>query len=272
LLRTALETLFQCTEYARFEVVVVDHRSDEPETLAYLQSLPAARPQVKILRADGPFNWSLLNNLGVSKATGELLLFLNNDIEITQKDWLRELASQAWRPDVGAVGAALFYPNGMLQHAGVVLGMFGLAGHIFRERDIMEAEVFGGIRADLVREVTAVTGACLAVRKDLFEAVGGFDAEQLPISYNDVDFCLKLRAMGRRNIYTPFARLIHHESASRHALEQQSARKSQASDEARVVLDRWTREFAQDAFYNPNLGLGFEVPVLAETSLPKPWE
>ena len=196
-------------------------------------------------------------------AAGGVLVFLNNDVEITEGGWLTELVSQACRPDVGAVGACLLYPDGNIQHAGVVLGMIGIAGHVFRQASL-QARTMAGHPA-LPREVTAVTGACLAVRREHFEGVGGFDEEKLPISYNDIDFCLKLRARGLRNLYAPHARLIHHESVSRASLEKQSARKAAATEEARIMLERWPAELAQDAHYSPQLSRDSEQPAFCES-------
>lgn len=261
LLRVAMDSLFAKTAEPPFEIIIVDHASDEAESLAYFQELAAQHANVRILQATGPFNWSRLNNLGAAQAKGDVLVFLNNDVEITEPHWLRELAAQALRPQIGAVGAMLLYPNGSIQHAGIVLGMTGLAGHVFRSA-APDAETLGG-RPNVLREVTAVTGACLAVRRALFNEVGGFDEAHLPISYNDVDFCLKLRAQGLSNLYTPFARLIHHESVSRGKMEQESLRKMAASEEARVVLQRWPDEFAADAYFSPNLSLEHEIPELA---------
>lgn len=259
LLRVALDTLFAKTSYERFEIIVIDHASTDPGTLAYLRSLHAQHGNVRVIRAEGPFNWSRLNNLGAKEAKGDVLLFLNNDVEIINGGWLRELAAQASRPDVGAVGACLLYPDGSIQHAGIVLGMTGLAGHVFRTLKPGVKTMAGS--PDVLREVTAVTGACLAVRRTVFKEAGGFD-EELAVGYNDVDFCLKLRARGLRNLYTPYARLIHHESVSRRESEQDSLRKAAASEEARIVLKRWPTEFQQDAFYSPNLSLEHEIPTL----------
>ena len=260
LLRVAMDSLFAKTTQLPFEIIIIDHASDEEASLSYFKELAADHENVRIIRAEGAFNWSRLNNLGAREARGEVLVFLNNDVEIIDADWLRELASNALRKNVGAVGACLLYPNGTIQHAGIVLGMTGLAGHVFRTATL-HAETLGG-RPDLPREVTAVTGACLAVRRSVFEEGGGFDEENLPISYNDVDFCLKLRARGLRNLYTPFARLVHHESVSRGPMERHSERKSEASAEARVVLDRWPLEFQADAHFSPNLSLDHEIPEL----------
>ena len=271
LLRTLLDSLFQLTDYPQREVIVVDHASDDPATQTYLSNLVAQQADIRVVRAEGPFNWSRLNNLAVAQAQGSLLVFLNNDMEILEAGWLTELVRHASRPDVGAVGAALVYPTGQLQHAGVVLRMTGVAGHVYR-RWQPQVETFGGGRPFLVREVTAVTGACLAVRAELFHQVGGFDEEYLPTNYNDIDFCLKLRSKGYRNIFTPFAKLVHQESVSRRAMESLSTRKAEATAEARVVLERWPQEFEGDAFYNPHFALDAEVPALGEHGLPHPWE
>ena len=260
LLRVAVDSLFQLTDYPDIELVIVDHESREEATREYLTALSRERPNVRTIRVEGVFNWPRLNNLGVRAATGPVLVFLNNDVEITDPGWLREMVSQACRADVGAVGACLLFPDGSIQHAGVVLGMTGVAGHVFR-RGRFEAPSIGGAPG-LTREVTAVTGACMAVRREVFEKSGGFDEENLPVNYNDIDFCLRLRSLGYRNIYTAFARMTHHESVSRGDLEKQSARKAEASREAQIVLTRWPAEFVQDAFYNPNLSKSAGWPAL----------
>ena len=260
LVRVSVESLFRVTDYPNFELVIVNHASDEPDILAYFDEIQRLHPTTRIPKVEGPFNWAKLNNIGVAESSGDVVLFLNNDVEITNPGWLREMVSQAVRPDVGAVGACLFFPEGSLQHAGVVLNLAGIAGHVFR-RARLEADSIGG-PSRFAREVTAVTGACMSIRKDLFLKAGGFDQERLPISYNDIDFCLRLRSLGYRNIYTPHASMIHHESVSRAELEKQSARKDAATEEARVVLSNWPEEFKQDVFFNPNLSRDHEWPTL----------
>lgn len=235
LLQPAVESLLEMTSYPNYELLIVDHVSEEPRALDFLSQMEAKHECIRVIRADGNFNWSRLNNIGAGEARGEVLVFVNNDIVVQKSDWLTELVGQSMRDDVGAVGACLLYPDGKVQHAGVVLGMAGVAGHIFRGWPV-DANTFGGI-PNLAREVTAVTGACLAVRQPLFHSVGGFDAKSFRVNYSDIDFCLKLRARGLRNIFTPHARLIHHESASRRHLESNSKRKSEASAEARMLLD-----------------------------------
>ncbi|MGF1657673.1 MAG: glycosyltransferase [Verrucomicrobiales bacterium] len=259
-LRTTLESLERVTNYACYEVIVVDHDSDQPETLAYLAKL-GERPDVfRIIKASGPFNWSRLSNLGADAATGEVLVFLNNDIEIIDGAWLRELVSQVLRPGVAVAGACLLYPDGRIQHAGIVIGMTGVAGHVFRFGKPDDASI-GGDPAQ-TRDVSAVTGACLAILRCTFYAGGQFDETQLPVNYSDVDLCLRLRKQGLRVIYTPHAKLIHHESVSRSSREQTSERKTQATAEALVFSKRWLSEGQRDAFYNPHLSLSQEWPRL----------
>lgn len=269
LLRVALDSLLKNTDYPDFEIVMVDHDSDDSDALDFLQQLAANESRVSHVKINGEFNWSAMNNLGVKHSSGEVLVFLNNDICITEKGWLTEMVRQALRPDVGAVGACLLYPNGTIQHAGVVLRMNGVAGHVFRHSPVDAASIGGP--PFHAREVTAVTGACMAVRRENIERAGGFDEKELPISYNDIDFCLRLRSLGLRNIYTPHARLVHFESSTRGALEESSSRKSAATDEARVIMLRWPHEFEQDAFYNSNLSLQLELPMQSIPRTQWPW-
>ena len=255
LLRQCLDSLLRRTDYTRYELLVVDNDSDEPETLTFLDALPERYANVRVLRAPGPFNYSRLNNLAARQARGELIGLLNNDVEILDSGWLRELVSQACRPQVGAVGARLLYPDGRLQHAGVIVGLGQAAGHVLRFWDPDMADHFGppGIgRSRLVQNLSAVTAACLVVRKALYMQVGGLDEVEFPVAYNDVDFCLKLRQSGYRNVYTPFATLIHHESASRgldHVSQEKSARFAR---ELANLQRRWATSDFTDPAYNPN--------------------
>jgi GT2 family glycosyltransferase len=189
-----------------------------------------------------------MNNLAAREAKGEVLLFLNNDIEVVAPNWIEAMLEHAQRPEVGAVGAKLVYPDGTVQHAGVVVGIGGFADHAFRHLD-------GGAPgylhlASLVRDVSAVTGACMMVRRQVFESLGGFD-ERLRVAFNDVDFCLRLGERGLGVVYTPHAVLTHHESASRGALHPRS--------EYLFMRRRWGELVARgDPFYNPNLTLDRE--------------
>jgi GT2 family glycosyltransferase len=239
LLRTLVDSLEAKTAYPRWELVVLDNASSEPESVAYLAELGRRH---RVVRDASPFNWSAINNRGVRAATGRVLLFLNNDIEVRDEGWLEALVEHAVRPEVGAVGARLLYPNGTIQHAGVVLGIGAVAGHAFKHFAGDTTGYFG--QAAAIRDVSAVTGACLMVRRDAFEEVGGFD-ERLRVAFNDIDFCLKLRVRGYLNIYTPYATLVHHESATRKALHP-------PADEA-LMLERWRDVLANDPYYSPHL-------------------
>lgn len=251
LLETALDGLLSRTAYPRLEVVIVDNDSVEDRTLALFRRL-AGDPRVRLLPSPGPFNFSMLSNEGARAAGGDLLLFLNNDVEIIEPDWLTEMASIAVEPDVGAVGAKLLYPDGTLQHGGVVLGVGGVAGHSHPRAAGSDPGYFA--RLTLTHQVSAVTGACLMTRRTVFEAVGGFDDEHLKIAFNDVDFCLKVTAAGHRVIWTPHATLIHHESKSR-GYEDTPEKKERFAREVQVMLERWGPRLRRDPFYNPNLRL-----------------
>src|SRR6185437_15402049 len=177
---------------------------------------------------------SAINNWAANQCSGQVLGLVNNDIEVISPDWLDEMAGLAMRPQTGAVGAMLYYPDGTIQHAGMVLGLFGVAGHVHAGKP----RGWRGYhdRARLVQNVSAVTGACLVVRRELFEAVSGLD-ENLPVEFNDIDFCLRVRQRGYRNVWTPFAELRHHESASRR-VGSDAARRIRTSEVA-IMLDRW---------------------------------
>lgn len=210
LLRTCLEGL-ERTDYPDLEVIIVDNDSDDPETLSYLEALDPARHRV--LRHSGPFNFSTINNRAASLATGEMLCLLNNDIEVIEPGWLKLMVRQALRPEVGAVGAQLLYPDGRIQHAGVVLGICGGAAHAHR---LLRPEQQGYFRRHALPQfVSAVTAACLVVRRASFDAVGGLDEVNFAVAFNDVDLCMRLNARGWQSLYEPRARLIHHESVSR---------------------------------------------------------
>lgn len=210
LLRTCIEGLRR-TDYPALEIIVANNDSDEPETLAYLAALTAEG--VTVLDQPGPFNYPAINNNAVAIARGELLCLMNNDIEVLAPDWLAIMATQALRPEVGAVGAQLLYPDGRIQHAGVVIGVGNAAGHAHR---FLQPEAEGYFRRHALPQfASAVTAACLVVRKDKFLAVGGLDGANFAVAFNDVDLCLKLNARGWQSFYEPRAVLVHHESVSR---------------------------------------------------------
>jgi GT2 family glycosyltransferase len=247
-LRPCIESIEQKTSYGAYEIIIVDNGSKEELTLSYLNELEAeGRARVVVVAA--PFNYSRLNNVAVQSANGDILAFLNNDIEVVDPGWLGAMVELASLSAIGAVGARLLYPNGEIQHAGVALGLFGLAGHPWKmtEPCALEAELF----LTRQRSVSAVTGACMVVRRDVFESVGGFD-EALAVSYNDVDLCLKIKKLGLRIVWTPQATLVHHESVSR-GRPKTAAQLAQFDAEKRIMKNRWAGRLQDDPCYNPNL-------------------
>ncbi len=250
LLRMCIESILRKTAYENYEILVIDNQSQEQSALDYLASLEA-NPKVRVLKYDAPFNFSAINNFGARHARGQLLGLLNNDIEVTDGGWLREMASQACRDGVGAVGCLLYYPDDTIQHAGVLTGLHGVAGHISVGKPRGDAGYFG--RGRLVQNLSAVTAACMLVRKEIFDEVGGLD-EGLRVAFNDIDFCLRVRKAGYRNLWTPHAELYHHESASRGA-EDTPEKIERFKGEVEFMYARWGAALSQDPAYNPNLTL-----------------
>ncbi len=249
LLGVVLDGLFARTDYPALEVIVVDNGSTEPATRD-LFARHAGDPRLRVLPAPGPFNFSELSNRGAAAARGTILLFLNNDIEVLEPGWLTELVAIASDPEIGAVGAKLLYPDGTIQHGGIVLGIGGIAGHSHLGLPGSAPGYFA--RMVLSQEVSAVTGACLAMRAAVFSEVRGFDAAHLAVAFNDVDLCLKIRAAGYRIVWTPHARLVHHESKSRGA-EDTPEKRARFEAESRVMRERWEPVLRADPYYNPNL-------------------
>ena len=247
LLRRCLESIEAKTDYPCYEIIVVDNGSDEPASLDYLESLKC-KANCEVLRDDGPFNFSRLNNRAVSHARGSLVGLLNNDLEVINADWLSEMVSQALRPDIGIVGARLWYPDDTLQHAGAVVAA-GVAGHVHKGLGRGEKGYFG--RAVLAQDFVAVTAACLVVRKEVYEAVGGLD-EGLAVAFNDIDFCLRVVEQGYRNLWTPYAQLYHFESASR-GYEDTPEKMERFLREVALMKERWGSSMYDDPAYNPNL-------------------
>jgi GT2 family glycosyltransferase len=233
--------------------LIVDNRSSEREAVNYLESLPARstdRISIRVLHYDRDFNYSDLNNRAVEIARGELICLLNNDTEVISPDWLHEMVGHVIQPGVGAVGAKLLYGNGRVQHAGDVVGYGGCANHL--HAGIEGTDPGYCLRAAVAQELSAVTGACLLTPRSIYTQIGGLDATFLRVTFNDVDFCLRLRKNGYKVIWTPYALLYHHESATRGRPKGLLAR-LRAKLEARVMRLRWAGTLRQDPFYNPNM-------------------
>jgi GT2 family glycosyltransferase len=249
------------TDYSDYEVIVVDNGSGEHSTLEYLVAFERAG-HGRVLRMPGPFNFSRLNNRAAQEAEGDVLLLLNDDVEVVRGDWLAEMVGHAMRPEVGAVGAKLLHPTGRVQHAGVVLGLDGVAGHVHRG---LPADAPGHMgRALVVQNWSAVTGACMACRRSVYQEIGGMDETSLPVSYNDVDFCLRLGRHGYRIVWTPHAVLRHRESFSRRP-DSRPENRARARAEYEAFLARWPSASQQDGAFSPNLarvadGTGFACP------------
>jgi glycosyltransferase involved in cell wall biosynthesis len=269
LLRRCAEGVLHGTDYLDIELIVIDNGSTDADALALLAAL-REDARVRVLTVPGAFNFSALNNRAALAARGEFLVLLNNDVEVPHRDWLGELVSQASRPGIGAVGARLLYPDRTVQHAGVVLGVGGVANHFSIHEPADSPGYFGA--PVLVREVGAVTAACLAVRAAHWHAVGGMDEEFLPVAFNDVDFCLKLRRRGLRNLYTPFAELIHHESATR-GDDLAPEHHGRFARECRTMRERWGGELDTDPFYNPNFSrLNGNFQLLGQPGRARTWD
>ncbi len=258
-LRKCIESLHNKTAYSNFEVLVMDNQSKDPEALAYL-ALLSQDSRFKVIPYNAPFNFSAINNYAVSLAQGEIIGLVNNDIEAINADWLHEMVSHAIRLDVGAVGAKLLYSDMTVQHAGVILGVGGLAGHSHKYFDSDNSGYYH--RPRLTQTLSAVTAACLLVRKELYQMVGGLDEQNLTVAFNDVDFCIKLREAGFRNIYTPYAILYHHESISR-GQENSPEKQARFLSEVAFMQKKWGNILKNDPYYNPNFTLDTEDFTLA---------
>ena len=253
-LKRCIKSLFEISEYYNFEIIIVENRSVEKKTFAYYKDLLNRYKNVKILvwSKNDVFNYSALNNFGVKCSRGKYILFLNNDTEIINKDCISEMVSHIVRKEVGGVGARLYYPDGSIQHAGVILGLGGIAGHAFRGEEHYSKGYFSRIQC--TQNYSAVTAACMMVSKELFEKVGGFD-EKLKVAFNDIDLCMKIRKQGKLIVYTPYAELYHYESKSR-GLEDTEEKIQRFRGEVQYFEKKWKKELETgDPYYNPNLTL-----------------
>lgn len=241
LLARCVDSVSSKTDYTNYEILIVDNASRDPATAKYLSNTAH-----RVIRHDGPFNYSLLNNLAARHADGDYLLLLNNDTEVIAREWLSAMVEQAGREEVGAVGAKLLYPDKRIQHAGVILGVDGLAGHAHRFVDGINGAGYFNF-PNVIMNYSAVTAACLMIRRELYESVGGLDEEDLAVNYNDIDLCLRLRRLGYLIVYTPYALLYHYESATRSLAVEHK--------EPACLASKWMRELMSDRYYNPSLSL-----------------
>jgi GT2 family glycosyltransferase len=248
ILSACIRSIRERTRYANYEVLVVDNGSVESKTTALLTAL-ASDVSIRVIRDPRPFNFSALNNAAVRVATGDIVGLVNDDIEVLSEDWLEQMVALTAQDAVGCVGAKLLYPDRRIQHAGIILGLYGLAGHAHRFAKEGDPGYLNRLRT--VQDMSAVTAACLLVRKTVFDQVGGLD-ENLTVAFNDVDFCLKVRAAGYLNVWTPFAELIHHESVSR-GRDFTPVKARRFADEHAVMQRRWGVELLNDPYYSPHL-------------------
>ena len=271
LLARCVEGVLRRTDYSNLELLIVDNGSVEPATQTLLDQLANEDNRVRIRRYPGPFNYSALNNSAAREANGEILLLLNNDIDVIEPGWLRELVSQALRPEVGIVGAKLLFPDERLQHAGLVLGPEGQVVHLHRFADRYDHGYCGQLA--LPRTLLAVTGACVAIRRAVFFEVGGLDEINLPVAFNDVDLCLRLGDHGYRVVWTPFAEMFHLECASRGLDSDDPAKRNRADREWRHMCKTWGSLLETgDPFYNPNLLFDWDYQEIPSTPRRrKPW-
>ncbi len=264
-----IDSILSKTVYPDFEILLVNNQSRDAQTLRWLEHVNQ-NDTVRVIDFDAPFNYSAINNFAAEKARGSVLVLLNDDTEIISPDWLREMVSLAVRPDIGAVGAKLYYPEGSIQHAGVALGIGGVAGHTHWRFPKDDPGYLG--RLKVRQAVSAVTGACLAVERQKFDAVGGLDAANLTIAFNDVDLCLKLSHQGWRNVWTPFAELYHFESISRGA-EDTPEKVMRFNQEADWMKTRWGEKLNHDPYYHRCFSRTAQDMSLETLPLPyRPWE
>ena len=253
ILKAAVESVLTRTSYDRYEILIIDNQSNEQDAVVYLKKL-AQDPKIKVLNYDYPFNFSHLNNFAAKHAEGEYLLFLNNDIEVINEDWLSEMLALGLRPDIGIVGAKLYYSNDTIQHQGVVLGVGALfnpvAGHVGLGADRWSSGYCG--RSLLTQSMSAVTAACMLVSSKDFWRVGGFDGDHLAVAFNDIDLCLKMGEIGLNIVWCPHAELYHFESISR-GREDTHVKQQRFAKEAEYMLNKWGRLLENDPYYNPNL-------------------
>lgn len=268
-LRPCVESVLRMSTYPGFEVLVVDNQSDDPDALAYLEQLKG-RAGVRVLIFDEPFNYSRMNNFAVRHAHGDWICLLNNDTEVISADWLEDMGGYLSQPDVGVVGAKLLYSDGTVQHAGDAVGPGGCADHFHSGLDRDDPGYAG--RAVVAQDLSAVTAACLLTKRHVFWRLNGLDEGNLPVAFNDVDYCLRVREAGLRVVWTPHALLYHHESVSR-GKDVSPEQIRRAASEVKYMQKRWQNQLRHDPFYNPNLSyLRPDFSLSTTPRVRRPWK
>lgn len=270
LLATIVSGVLYETDYSNLELIIVDNGSEESVTLRFLEKLQRDR-RVRVIRHEAAFNFAEINNLGVSSATGELIGLINSGLEVISPDWLDEMVSHALRPEIGVVGVRLLYKNNTVQHAGLILGLGGcVAGHVHKGLTRRAGGYLA--RAHLIQDFSAVTGACMLFRRDVFDLVNGLEGTRLAFRYSDVDFCLKVRERGFRVVYVPTVELYYHESLSR-GMDATPDKAECLQRESDYMRERWGDLLLNDPYYNPNLSLESESWSLAfPPRVARPWK
>jgi GT2 family glycosyltransferase len=254
LLDKCIKSIYEKTLYENFEIIIVENNSTDKSTFSYYEQIKKRHKNLKVINYKGEFNFSKINNFAVENADGEMYLFLNNDIEIITEGWLCEMAGLAMQKNVGVVGAMLYYPNDTVQHAGVITGLGGYAGHSHKYFPRGSSGYM--FRLSCVQDFSAVTGACMLINKSVFKAVSGFD-ENFAVAFNDVDLCLKVRNLGCHILWTPYAECYHHESISRGS-DKRGKKKKRFEKEQALLKSKYGENLLHDPFYNPNLTLDTE--------------
>ncbi|WP_413701747.1 glycosyltransferase family 2 protein [Psychromonas sp. KJ10-10] len=254
LVKQCINSIYKKTLYPKFEILLVDNQSDDLASLDYFKGLEA-EGKIRLISYDKSFNYSAINNFAVTQANGDLIVLMNNDIEIISDTWLTDMVANISRPDIGCVGAKLYYPDGKLQHGGVITGLGGVAGHSHKYFPKSHPGYFK--RLQVVQNLSAVTVACLAVRKDVFEEVGGLNEKYLTIAFNDVDFCLKVKQAGYRNLWSPYIEMVHHESISR-GTENTPEKQARFASEVEYMKKTWSKALLNDPCYSEWLTLDRE--------------
>ncbi|WP_201616716.1 glycosyltransferase family 2 protein [Psychrobacter immobilis] len=246
----AVRSILEKTIYTNYDILIIDNGSEKQETFDFFEQIQAEDDRISVIRYDQPFNYSAINNFGVKHTDGEIIALVNNDVEVINPEWLTEMVMHAIRPEIGCVGAKLYYANGQIQHAGVITSLGGVAGHSHKYFPKESVGYFH--RLVLVQDLTAVTAACLLVKRSIYNEVGGLNENDLTVAFNDVDFCLRVYSAGYRNLWTPYAELYHHESISRGA-EDNPEKVARFNKEMNYMKSTWPSLLNRDPHYSPNL-------------------